>query len=160
MLLLRLVVSTSRPIEIEIENVLRVETYFWKPSRFSGRSRLTFFWRWDRESRSRPRRDKSRPPGLIKIYRTHFFCPQNREQRSERNVRDLERGVRSEVWTPETNLRIARVDPRALRRRVGPRKSRFGQLAKALSHPGKFITFEIIICKLLFDIFQMLYFPK
>ena len=87
-----------------------------------------------------------------------FSCPQNREQRSERNVRDLERGVRSEVWTPETNLRIARVDPRALRRRVGPRKSRFGQLAKAVSHPGKFITFEIIISKLLFDIFQMLYY--
>jgi hypothetical protein len=73
-----------------------------------------------------------------------FFCPQNCEQRSERDVRDLKRGVRSEVRTPETNLRIAGVDPRTLRRRVGPRKSRFGQLAKALSHPGKFITFEII----------------
>ncbi len=110
---LSLVVSTSRPIEIEIENVLCVETNFWKPSRFSRRSRLTFFWRRDRdldknrdfrasrpietssrlcldsrdqflkpveifstveinfykcrdrESRSRPCRDKSRPPGLV-----------------------------------------------------------------------------------------------
>ena len=43
------VVSTLRPIEIEIENVLRVETNFWKPSRLSITSRLTLFWRRDRD---------------------------------------------------------------------------------------------------------------
>ena len=50
---LRLVVSTSRPIEIEIENVLRVETNFWKPSRFSRRSRSTFFFSRSRFLKSR-----------------------------------------------------------------------------------------------------------
>ncbi len=41
---LSLVVLTSRPIQIEIENVLRVETNFWKPSRISITSRSTFFF--------------------------------------------------------------------------------------------------------------------
>ncbi len=40
----RLVVSTSRQIEIEIENVLSVETNFFKLSRFSRPSRSTFFF--------------------------------------------------------------------------------------------------------------------
>ena len=49
-----------------------VETNFLKLSRFFRPSRLTFFrWR-DRESRSRPRRDKSRPPGLF--FKQSFFA--------------------------------------------------------------------------------------
>jgi hypothetical protein len=48
-----------------VENVLHVETNFWKPSRMSIMSRSTFENRRDRESRSRPCRDKSRPPSLI-----------------------------------------------------------------------------------------------
>ena len=57
-----------------VENVLHVETNFWKPSRLSITSRLTLFWRRDRESRSRPRRDKSRPPRLrIKHLFTNFL---------------------------------------------------------------------------------------
>ena len=47
-----------------IENVLHVETNFWKLSRMSIMSRSTFENRRDRESRSRPCRDKSRPPSL------------------------------------------------------------------------------------------------
>ena len=47
-----------------VENVLHVETNFWKPSRMSIMSRSTFENRRDRESRSRPCRDKSRPPRL------------------------------------------------------------------------------------------------
>jgi hypothetical protein len=49
----RLVVSTSRQIEIEIENVLRVETNFFKLSRFSRRSRSTFFFSRSRFLKSR-----------------------------------------------------------------------------------------------------------
>ncbi len=41
-----------------------IETNFLKLSRFSWQSRLTFFWCRDWESQSRPRWDKSRPPGL------------------------------------------------------------------------------------------------
>ncbi len=51
MFLLRLVVSTSR--QIEIENVLRVETNFFKLSRFSRRSRSTFFFSRSRFLKSR-----------------------------------------------------------------------------------------------------------
>ena len=51
--ILRLVVSTSRQIEIEIENVLRVETNFFKLSRFSRRSRSTFFFSRSRFLKSR-----------------------------------------------------------------------------------------------------------
>jgi hypothetical protein len=47
------VVSTSRQIEIEIENVLRVETNFFKLSRFSRRSRSTFFFSRSRFLKSR-----------------------------------------------------------------------------------------------------------
>ncbi len=43
-----------------------VETYFLTLSRFSRLSRLTLWRRRDRESWSRPRRDKSRPPRLVK----------------------------------------------------------------------------------------------
>ena len=46
-------VSTSRQIEIEIENVLRVETNFFKLSRFSRRSRSTFFFSRSRFLKSR-----------------------------------------------------------------------------------------------------------
>ena len=46
-------VSTSRQIEIEIENVLRVETNFWKPSRISITSRSTFFFSRSRFFKSR-----------------------------------------------------------------------------------------------------------
>ena len=53
-LYLSLGVSTSRPIEIEIENVLSGRDQFLKLSRFSRPSRLILFWRRDRESRSRP----------------------------------------------------------------------------------------------------------
>jgi hypothetical protein len=48
-----------------VENVLHVETNFWKPSRMSIMSRSTFENRRDRESRSRPCRDKLRPPSLL-----------------------------------------------------------------------------------------------
>ena len=48
-----MVVSTSRQIEIEIENVLRVETNFFKLSRFSRRSRSTFFFSRSRFLKSR-----------------------------------------------------------------------------------------------------------
>ncbi len=48
-----------------------VKTNFLKLSRFSRPLRLTLFWRRDRESWSRPRRDKSRPPGLLS------FCQLN-----------------------------------------------------------------------------------
>ena len=41
-----------------------VETNFLKVSRFSRLSRLTLCQCWDRDSQSRSRRDKSRPPGL------------------------------------------------------------------------------------------------
>ncbi len=51
---LSLGVSTSRPIQIEIENVLSGRDQFLKLSRFSPPSRLILFWRRDRESRSRP----------------------------------------------------------------------------------------------------------
>jgi len=54
-----------------VENVLYVETNFWKPSRMSIMSRSTYENRRDRESRSRPCRDKSRPPSL------HNFKNQN-----------------------------------------------------------------------------------
>ncbi len=43
-----------------------VETHFLMLSRFSRLSRLTLWQRRDRESRSRPRRDKLRPPGLLR----------------------------------------------------------------------------------------------
>jgi hypothetical protein len=68
--------SPSRPkstvladlIETKSRNLDRdfsiVETNFWKPSRLSITSRLILFWRRDRESRSRPCRDKLRPPSL------------------------------------------------------------------------------------------------
>ncbi len=45
-----------------------VKTNFWKLSRLSITSRLILFGRRDRESRSRPRRDNSRPPGLLKYH--------------------------------------------------------------------------------------------
>jgi hypothetical protein len=48
-----------------VENVLHVETNFWKPLRMSIMSRSTFENRRDLESRSRPCRDKSRPPSLV-----------------------------------------------------------------------------------------------
>ncbi len=61
-----------------------VETNFWKPSRLSITSRLILFWHRDRESPSRPRRDKSRPPRLPKRHflnnffiiftKTHLVC--------------------------------------------------------------------------------------
>jgi hypothetical protein len=54
----------NQEILISTEIIHHVETNFWKPSRFSQPSRLTLFWRRDRESWSRPRRDKSRPPRL------------------------------------------------------------------------------------------------
>jgi hypothetical protein len=55
----------SRFLDLDRE-VSIVETNFWKPLRLSITSRLILFWRQDRESRSRPRRDKSRPPCLHK----------------------------------------------------------------------------------------------
>jgi hypothetical protein len=54
-------------------NISIVETYFLTLSRFSRLSRLTLWRRRDWESRSRPRRDKSRPPGLYKIQLV-VFC--------------------------------------------------------------------------------------
>ena len=48
----------------------KIETNFFSVSRFFRPSRLTFFWCWDRESRLRPRRDKSRPPCLV----SPLFC--------------------------------------------------------------------------------------
>jgi hypothetical protein len=51
-----------------VENILHVKTNFWKLSRMSIMSRSTFENRRDRESRSRPCRDKSRPPGLRKTH--------------------------------------------------------------------------------------------
>jgi hypothetical protein len=72
------VVSTSRPIEIEIENVLSVETNFWKPSRFSRRSRSTFILSRSRFLKSRLfSRDKdvsrflSRSSRLIETFETN-----------------------------------------------------------------------------------------
>ena len=67
-------ISTKFSISIEIfwsgrwcrDEIEIVETYFLTLSRFSQLSRLTLWRRRDRESRSRPRRDKSRPPGLEK----------------------------------------------------------------------------------------------
>ncbi len=53
MISVSLVVSMSRPIEIEIENVLCVETNFFKLSRFSRRSRSTFFFSRSRFLKSR-----------------------------------------------------------------------------------------------------------
>ena len=73
-----LVVSTSRPIKIEIENVLSVETNFWKPSRFSRRSRSTFILSRSRFLKSRLfSRDKdvsrflSRSSRLIETFETN-----------------------------------------------------------------------------------------
>ncbi len=43
----------------------KIETYFLTLSRFSWLSRLTLWQLRDRESRLRPRRDKSRPPRLL-----------------------------------------------------------------------------------------------
>ncbi len=50
-----------------------IETNFLTLSRFSRLSRLTLWRRRDRESRSRPRRDKSRPPSLNKTYKSLFI---------------------------------------------------------------------------------------
>ncbi len=75
---LSLVVSTSRQIEIEIETVLSVETNFWKPSRFSRRSRSTFILSRSRFLKSRLlSRDKdvsrflSRSSRLIETFETN-----------------------------------------------------------------------------------------
>ena len=77
-IILSLVVSTSRQIEIEIENVLSVETNFWKPSRFSRRSRLSFILSRSRFLKSRLfSRDKdvsrflSRSSRLIETFETN-----------------------------------------------------------------------------------------
>jgi len=77
-LILSLVVSTSRQIEIEIEIVLSVETNFWKPSRFSRRSRSTFILSRSRFLKSRLfSRDKdvsrflSRSSRLIETFETN-----------------------------------------------------------------------------------------
>ena len=71
-------VSTSRQIEIEIETVLSVETNFWKPSRFSRRSRSTFILSRSRFLKSRLfSRDKdvsrflSRSSRLIETFETN-----------------------------------------------------------------------------------------
>ncbi len=58
-----LIETKSRNLDLDRDFSI-VETNFWKPSRLSITSRLILFWRRDRESRSRPRRDKSRPPCL------------------------------------------------------------------------------------------------
>ncbi len=59
--------SQSRPKSTVLAKLISiVETNFLKLSRFSRPSRLTLFWCRDQESRSRPRRDKSRPPCLVK----------------------------------------------------------------------------------------------
>ena len=71
-------VSTLRQIEIEIEIVLSVETNFWKPSRFSRRSRSTFILSRSRFLKSRLfSRDKdvsrflSRSSRLIETFETN-----------------------------------------------------------------------------------------
>jgi hypothetical protein len=101
---LSLGVSTSRPIEIEIENVLRVETNFWKPSRFYRRSRLTFFWRRDRDldrDLDKNRDFRASRPIEIEIenvprVETNFWKPSRFSRRSRltffwRRDRDLDR---------------------------------------------------------------------
>ena len=65
--LAKLIETKSRFLDLDRE-ILIVETNFLKLSRFSQLSRLTLFWRRDRESQSRPRRDKSRPPRLVSIF--------------------------------------------------------------------------------------------
>ena len=62
--LANLIETKSRNLDLDRDFSI-VETNFWKPSRLSIMARLILFWRWDRESRSRPRRDKSRPPSLL-----------------------------------------------------------------------------------------------
>ncbi len=62
--LANLIETKSRNLDLDRDFSI-VETNFLKLSRFSRPSRLILFWRRDRESRSRPRRDKSRPPGLV-----------------------------------------------------------------------------------------------
>ncbi len=59
-----LIETKSRNLDLDRDFSI-VETNFWKPSRLSITSRLILFWRRDRESRSRPRRDKSRPLSLV-----------------------------------------------------------------------------------------------
>ncbi len=61
--LAKLIETKSRFLDLD-RDISIVETNFLKLSRFSRPSRLTLFWRRDQESRSRPRRDKSRPPRL------------------------------------------------------------------------------------------------
>ena len=59
-----LIETKSRNLDLDLDFSI-AETNFWKPSRLSITTRLILFWRRDRESRSRPRRDKSRPPSLV-----------------------------------------------------------------------------------------------
>ncbi len=60
---IEIVETKSRYLNLD-RGISIVETNFLKLSRFSRPSRLTFFWCWDWESQSRPRRDKSRAPTL------------------------------------------------------------------------------------------------
>ncbi len=64
MVLAKLIKIKLRFLDLDRE-ISIVETNFLKLLRFSGPSRLTLFWRRDRESWLRPRRDKLRPPRLI-----------------------------------------------------------------------------------------------
>ncbi len=63
--LAKLIETKLRFLDLDRE-ISNVETNFLKLSRFSWPSRLILFWRRDRESRSRPRRHKLRPPRLEK----------------------------------------------------------------------------------------------
>ena len=60
----RQTVEICQKCHVSADLSVSIETNFLKLSRFSWPSRLTFFWCWDGESRSRPRQDKSRPPRL------------------------------------------------------------------------------------------------
>jgi hypothetical protein len=66
--------TKSRSLDLD-RYIMIVETNFFKVSRFSRHVETRFLKCRDRESRSRPRRDKSRPPGLRVssiIFRTSF----------------------------------------------------------------------------------------
>ena len=56
----RQTVEKRQNFQISTNFSISIETNFWKPSRLSITLRLILFWRRDRESRSRPRRDRSR----------------------------------------------------------------------------------------------------
>jgi hypothetical protein len=71
--LAELIETKSRYLNLD-RDIWIVETNFWKPSRLSIMSRSTFENRRDRESWSIPRRDKSRPPRLLKCH-LYFIAP-------------------------------------------------------------------------------------